>query len=521
MFNILVTDDEQIVIDSLSFIINKNFADEAKVFTALSGTEAIEIVMKENIDIMFMDINMPGLSGLETVSVITKLKPNIVFVILSAFDRFQYAQEAINLGAYKYITKPVNRNVVIETIRGAMQLVEEKQGKLSADMELHKKLDMVSPMIENDFIYACIYNNDKSVDLSSYLDYFNLSENPWVFCCFEFPNINSDNQYSTYLKIHDLLNTEHRCLVSSFMMNRIAVFFPIFSENPEYSEVQEQIKKFYTILSYNITAGIRAGVSTIFSDKSQLQASYAEALSALNKSSANGDLIFSDGMSFSGEGEVSSKKSGTTEFKNQILNKLTAGDSSGVKSFIELYTTELISQKLPSDKIKNQFFELIVTANNATKELNKAFSSDTFDNAFAILSNENDIKLIKEFAQKFLMECIQAVTSVKKAEENPIIKKVCTYVDENLSRDISLETAADFAGVSSFYLSKLFKEEKGETFINFISDKRLEKSRQLLSETNLSIKEITAEVGYNDQNYFSRIFKNKYGLSPKEYRKVK
>ena len=103
MFNILVTDDEQIVIDSLSFIINKNFADEAKVFTALSGTEAIEIVMKENIDIMFMDINMPGLSGLETVSVITKLKPNIVFVILSAFDRFQYAQEAINLGAYKYI----------------------------------------------------------------------------------------------------------------------------------------------------------------------------------------------------------------------------------------------------------------------------------------------------------------------------------------------------------------------------------------------------------------------------------
>ncbi len=521
MFNILVTDDEQIVIDSLSFIINKNFADEAKVFTALSGTEAIEIVMKENIDIMFTDINMPGLSGLETVSVITKLKPNIVFVILSAFDRFQYAQEAINLGAYKYITKPVNRNVVIETIRGAMKLVEEKKGKLSADMELHKKLDLVSPMIENDFIYACIYNNDKSVDLSSYLDYFNLSENPWVFCSFEFPNINSDNQYSTYLKIHELLNTEHRCLVSSFMMNRIAVFFPIFSVAPDYAEVQEQIKKFYTILSYNITAGIRAGVSTICSDKSMLQASYSEALSALNKTTANGGLIFSDGVSYSDVEEPVNKKSSTVEFKNQIITKLTAGDVSGVKSFLELFTSELISQKLPADKIKNCFFELIVTTNNATRELNKNFTSSIFDNAFAILSAEDDIKLIKEFAQKFLMECTQAVASVKKAEENPIIKKVCTYVDENLASDISLETAADFAGVSSFYLSKLFKEEKGETFINFISDKRLEKSRQLLEQTELSIKEITAEVGYNDQNYFSRIFKSKYGLSPKEYRKAK
>ena len=521
MFNILVTDDEQIVIDSLSFIINKNFADEARVFTALSGTEALEIVMKENIDIMFTDINMPGLNGLETVSVITKLKPNIVFVILSAFDRFQYAQEAINLGAYKYITKPVNRNVVIETIRGAMQLVEEKQGKLSADMELHKKLDMVSPMIENDFIYACIYSNDKSTDLSSYLDYFNLSENPWVFCCFEFPNINSDNQYSTYLKIHELLNTEHRCLVSSFMMNRIAVFYPIFSENPEYSEIQEQIKKSYTMLCYNVTAGIRAGVSTIFSDKTQLQASYSESLSALNKAAGNGGLIFSDGMSYSEDQASPARKSSLSEFKNQIISKLAAGDTGGVKSFLELYTSELISQNLASDKIKNQIFELIVTANNATRELNKSFSSDTFDNAFATLSSENDIKLIKEFAQKFLMECTHAVTSVKKAEENPIIKKVCSYVEENLAQDISLETAADFAGVSSFYLSKLFKEEKGETFINYISDKRLEKSRQLLSETNLSIKEITAEIGYNDQNYFSRIFKSKYGLSPKEYRKVK
>ena len=518
MFNILVTDDEQIVIDSLSFIISKNFAEEAKVYTALSGTEAIETVMKDDIDILFMDINMPGLSGLETVSVITKLKPNIVFVILSAFDQFQYAQKAIDLGAYKYITKPVNRNVVIETIRGAMQLVQEKQGKLTADAELHKKLDMVSPMVENDFIYACIFNNDKSIDLSSYLDYFNLSENPWVFCCFEFPNINSDNQYTTYLKIHELLNKEHRCLVSSFMMNRIVVFYPIFSENPDYAEIQEQIKKIYSSLCYNITAGIRSGVSTIYNDKTQLPASYAESLSALNKVDNSGGLLFAVGDQE--QTEATFHKSNSIEFKNQIINKLAAGDTNGVKSFLELFSSELISGGLELDKIKNSFFELIVTANNIAKETNKGFTSQTFDNAFATLSSENDTTLIKQFAQKFLMECTAAVTSVKKAEENPIIKKVCAYIDQNLSRDISLESAADYVQVSSFYLSKLFKEEKGETFINFVSDKRLEKSRELLAETEFSIKEITAEVGYNDQNYFSRIFKTKYGLSPKEYRKI-
>ena len=524
MFNILITDDEQIVIDSLSFIISKNFADEAKVFTALSGTEAIEIVMKNNIDIIFMDINMPGLSGLETVSVITKLKPNIVFVILSAFDRFQYAQTAIELGAYKYITKPVNRNVVIETIRGAMQLIQEKQGKLSADMELHKKLDLVSPMIENDFIYACIFNNEKSIDLTAYLDYFNLSETPWVFCCFEFPNINSDNQYSTYIKLHELLNKEHRCLISSFMMNRIVVFFPVFSENPDYNEVQEQIKKFYNLMSYNISSGIRGGVSTIASDKTRLQESYNEALSALNKADTNGGLVFA------AEGKakpavqnpaIAKQQSSHGEFKNQILKKLSTGDSNGVKSFLDLFTTELFSGDLTLDKIKNSFFELIVTANNTTCEINKNFSSATYDNAFATLSSLNDQKLIKDFAQAFLLECTAAISNIRKTDTNPIIKKVCDYVEQNLSKDISLEMAADMAGVSSFYLSKLFKEEKGETFINFVSDKRLEKSCELLAQTELSIKEITAQVGYNDQNYYSRIFKSKYGFSPKEYRKDK
>lgn len=517
MFNILVTDDEQIVIDSLSFIINKNFADTAKVFTALSGTEAIEIVMKENIDILFMDINMPGLNGLETASVITKLKPNIIFVILSAFDRFQYAQEAINLGAFKYITKPVNRNVVIETIRGAMELVDKNKGKLSADLELHKKLDLVSPMIENDFIYACIYNNDKTIDISAYLDYFNIAGSSWIFGCFEFPHITSDNQYSMYMKIHDIMNQDQRCLVSAFIMNRIVAFFPFPSENPDYLEIQERIKKLYTNLSFNISNGIRAGISSITSNVELLQTSYNESLSVLNKVDTNGGLLFA-GTNLSDEKKV---KVSASEFKNQIINKLSFGDSNGAKAFLELFTTDMFSRNLPLDKIKNNFFELLVTAKNTTTDIIPDFTSETFDNVFSVLSKENDILRIKDYAEKIIFECCYSISDATTQKNNPSIQKVCDYVDEHLSEDISLEQMADYINVSSFYLSKLFKEEKGITFINFISEKRLEKARQLLEETELSIKEITAEVGYNDQNYFSRIFKNKYGVSPKEYRKVK
>lgn len=515
MYNILLTDDEQIVIDSLSFIINKNFEGQVKLYTALSGTEALETVTKENIDIIFMDINMPGLSGLETVSCITKLKPGTVIIILSAFDRFQYAQEAMNLGAFKYITKPVNRNVVIQTIRSAMDFIDNKRGKQNADLELHKKLDLVSPMLESDFIYACIYNNDNSFQLSAYLDYFNIHDNYWCFCCLEIPNINSENQHSTYLKIRDILNENHRCLVSSFMMNRIIVLYSIENLSINETLLSQDISKLYSILSYKLSAGIRIGVSKIQTDWQFVKSAYTEALSALTKTPASGGIIFSGTPLATEEKQINQGM----EFKKQLLSRLHQGDSNSIKTYFDLYSAQLLSTEKDINKIKNAFFDLIVTARNITTEINSNFYSESFNNAFSILSNENDISMLKDFVRKTLLECISAILSVRTQIENPIIKKVCDYINENLSQDISLEQMAEYTNVSSFYLSKLFKEEKGVTFVNFLTDKRLEKSRQLLENTTFSIKEITADIGYNDQNYFSRLFKLKYGISPSEYRK--
>ena len=129
MYNVLLTDDEKIVVDSLTYIIERNFPNQIRLFSALSGTEALETARTQNIDIVFMDISMPGLNGLETISRIRQFNSGIVIIILSAFDRFQYAQEAINLGAFKYLTKPVNRNLIVQTIRSAMDIVDQETEK--------------------------------------------------------------------------------------------------------------------------------------------------------------------------------------------------------------------------------------------------------------------------------------------------------------------------------------------------------------------------------------------------------
>ena len=240
---------------------------------------------------------------------------------------------------------------------------------------------------------------------------------------------------------------------------------------------------------------------------------YEIAIRCLNQCRNEGEIRFGEEEDFQFKNQ-----NNTLEFKKQLILRFRQGDSSGVKSFLTLYCSGLVSSNTDLNKIKNSFFDIIITARNITLEINESFYSESFDNAFEILSKENDIMMLKDYLQKTLLEYMTAIASRRTQNENPIIKKVCSYINDNIAEDISLETMADYVNVSSFYLSKLFKEEMGVTFINFLSDRRLEKSRQMLKNTSKSIKEITAETGYNDQNYFSRLFKNKFGVSPTEFR---
>jgi two-component system response regulator YesN len=503
------------MIDSLKFIIEKNFPGQVDLYFSLSGSDALCIAAQNRIDIIFMDINMPGLDGLETLKCITQSKPDTVIVILSAFDRFQYAQEAVNLGAYKYLTKPVNRNTVIETVRGAMNLVDRMRGRLSNEVELHKKLDLVSPMVESDFIYSAAFSGGK--DVSDYFSYFNITDTNWCFCCLEIPHIDTKNQYELYLRIRDILKSKSRCLIGSFMLNRIAVFFPIAGSRGKdavIAQMKIQITDIYRLLSINICSGIRAGVSRSESDQQRTAAAYNDSLDALNRTPPDGGIFFEDDIEIK-----SGESTNTGEIADKIFARVRAGDANGTSLLVTSFCIAL-SQKYDGelDKVKNSLFELLVNVRNITTEIDNAYHNEAFSNAFSILSSENDLGRLEQFVQNRCNECASDVLRVSADLENPIIEKACVFMNEHMVEDISLERTAQEVNVSPFYLSKLFKEEKNENFITYLTDVRMEKACILLKEPRASVKEVSASVGYNDQNYFSRLFRNKFGMTPTEFR---
>lgn len=513
MYNILTCDDEQIMIDSLQFIIKKNFEGQVNLFSALSGSDAVSIVSREKIDIIFMDINMPGMSGLDAISCIKSLKPSAVIIVLSAFDKFQYAQEAMNIGAYKYITKPVNRSIVIQTVRNAMNLVDERNGTTSGNLELQKKLDIVYPMIESDFIYSCIFSKAKNEDFQSYLDYFNMKVDDFFFACIEVPD-SEKNIYEVCSKVRKIVSQKFKCLAGLFMTNRIAVFVSM--ENSAESlqdDFHSAVKEIFTLLTLEIGQKLRVGISNVCGELEEVSECCKDAIQALNRTSPDGELLFADELlSFSSGDEK------IQELHERILNRLKLGDAAGVQFLAELYVGELYEQNFPLDKTKGNVFEVLIEAKKIAKSADSSWKNAAFENIFSDLSKIDSKTELLIFFKNRLSECAAFICNSKEGKENPLIKKVFGYIQEHIAENFSLDDAASFAGVSSFYLSKLFKEETGETFINYVTDRRLEKGRIMLCETELSIKEISAEIGYNDQNYFSRIFKNKFGISPTDFR---
>ena len=116
MYRIMIADDEGIVIDSFKFMLEEEFGDNIMIETAKTGRSVIELAERFRPDIGFMDIRMPGINGIDAIREIRKRNPGITFVVISAYDKFGYAQEAMSLGVIDYLHKPVERKKFLEVI---------------------------------------------------------------------------------------------------------------------------------------------------------------------------------------------------------------------------------------------------------------------------------------------------------------------------------------------------------------------------------------------------------------------
>ncbi|WP_027307832.1 response regulator [Caloramator sp. ALD01] len=524
MLKVLIVDDEYLVLEYIKMIIEKNFDDVKIVDTAATGREAIEKAIQTKPDIVFMDIHMPGINGIEAIRQIKSTNSDIFFVILTAYEYFDYAKEALNLGVFEYLLKPINKLKLIETINNLKTAIEKRRRNIMLEVELKERINNIVPFLEGQFIAYKMFNIGTLNDVGFYENVFNMSlRQGYVMSV----SLEGDGRLvgNTTLKdkydkqnFYDLFKIKLKsivpCIISNPLSDRIVAFIPTDEDEDEFVKYKsiETAKKFEEKIKGASNLKYKIGIGRNYSiENFNKSCNEAYIASSIN----NGQTIvhYEDINPNTQKDDVY-----PWNLETAFLNCIVSGDFNGAKeAFKSIYVW--LSNAYVNDiyKIKTKLIELAFNVDKVIPY--KLDNINTLKQAFVLtVLKEEDINEIRKSFLQYISDISLEIQNRKQEQVDDIISKVLEFINKNYKEDISLQDAAQHVNISYHYLSKIFKNEIGKGFTDYLTELRIEKSMQLLSNRNMSIKEICQEIGYNDPNYYCKIFKKITGMTPTEYR---
>ncbi|WP_139905160.1 response regulator [Clostridium thermarum] len=305
MLKLLVADDEKYDRDSIIAMLNAEFKDVLEICEAKNGREAIEVSERIRPDIVIMDIKMPGINGLKAIQEIKKFLPNIYCIIVTAYDYFDFAVEAVKINVKEYILKPFSKADIIEKIREAINTVNVEKEKRRSEIENQEKLYNLIPVLENELSYSIINNNLRAIDYETYLRYLNMD---FKYACAMVVRI---KEKPAYLNTAETLTEDvkfqageyikeyitRRCkAIASYRFTKELVYFVQVKEYEDMEEtkfsivnmavdIRREIKRAYGL-------SVRIGVGRCYSGLKQMHKSYEEARASLEYKSENLNVIY-------------------------------------------------------------------------------------------------------------------------------------------------------------------------------------------------------------------------------------
>lgn len=527
IFSVLIIDDEIRVTKLLRYLIDWESMGLNVIDFVHETSAAIDIIEKQQPDIVITDISMPDLDGIELIERVHELSPQTSCIVISGYNKFEYAKEALQLGVIDYLNKPIKANELINALEKAMDQKRKKAREKDYISRLENDINNLKAENRKTFLKS-IVNGENAAHMP--LGELDLGLPDFMMLVIRLDGMGEvaesaaiENYYCDKIQ-RKLESVPELCPENILLLPRFPDFVVLLNTE---KDIRESIFKELYHLIYELknkgteAKGIHAtvGVSCLKNcGRVDFNKMYDEAVWSVKQRIYDGPdkIIFFE-------------ESGKTE---------TDGLTDGIYDKFYKAFKERNSQRPGAilENVRYRLEDLRPIDGSSLYELSeKLCSSMIHAGEAAGLEKESSAKLgvcfagglRQSFTEGMVFDCLtqlhRAITEqlmMSDRRELHSISLAKDYVKQHYAEEISLQDMGDYLGLNPTYFSRLFKQEAGETFLEYLTNFRIDKAKSLLEDHQMVLIDIASSVGYKDEKYFSRVFKKTTGLSPKEYRRL-
>lgn len=533
MYKVFLVEDEIVVREGIKN--NIHWEEEGFIIAGdeSDGELAYPMILREQPDILITDIKMPFMDGLELSKLLKKEMPQLKIIIISGYSDFGYAQQAIDIGITEYLLKPVTSNKLMAAVKNAAAVIEKerKDKQILEQYQLlvyqkqgEKRKDFFNALVSGKMTLSQIIEQEEELGINMVAS---------VFCVmlFQFKVQEDMYEYS-----NEIVQCEARMQEALSKYPDIKVFergmdgwaFILLGENEE--QIDALTQELCNLLIHISDGKVHyfGGIGRAIHRVRDLQQSFLDANRAFSQRYfERGDQFLShrDVRIFN---EKIGNRVNVSELNLEKLDRilleefLKRGTIQDVDEFVDRYFDGLGSNAMSSALFRQY---IMMDGYSAIMKFLKdiKYSKEKIDNS---LKNMNDItehltslEDCCKFYKSLLKEAITLRNKSSQKRYSGLIEKAKEYIHLKYAMsDLTLDKVASKVNISPNYFSSLFNQETGMTFIEFLTDIRMDKAKEYLRCTSRKITEIGYLVGYLDSHYFSYIFKKTQNCTPSEYR---
>lgn len=528
LYKVLLVDDEPEVIEAVIRKMDWEGLGFQVTGYAQNGEEALELAEANVPDVVMTDIKMPFMDGLELSRRLKETYGEIKVIIFSGFDEFEYAREAIKLEVEEYILKPIKLNELSDIFRKMKETLDRER---SEKMNLHKLKEYYQkslPMMQDQFYIALLEGRIEGEQIENFKRNYQIElEAPfYAVSVIQFQmaaeakgTMEKELMQFSMKRLTDE-SLENMYSFKGFLYFDQIVYITMLEDKTQikrYTDTMDRVcKTANRIFKMNATAGI----GSVCESLDALSESYADAKNAVffGESRGSNQAVYIDYIQPGNVKNVDWSEKAISS----IIREIRVGDKESLETKIDELIYELQEIKAPVAQFKIILMELSTELYKMTCayeiDASEIFGEDI--DVYRVVSHFTTLESIKLWLLESCLKIRKSVSRERKNSAKILIDKAVVYLEENYKdSSLSVEKICSVLNVSAAYFCTIFKKETGKTFLNYLTDLRMEKAVKLLEETEEKTYVISEMTGYTEPNYFSYVFKKKYGMSPSKYRK--